>query len=282
MLGGWTPDLVPVTEDATYTAVYVPTPPVASVTISGSTTEYIHLNDAWNAVNGATAASTLTLLGDVDITDYLTYNNASGKNCTFDLNGHTISGTGLAIFNLNTANITFTVTDNSDEQQGKLLLNSTGTSVAYGVMVSKGTFVLNGGTIEAHIKANTSQGVRVANGASFTMNGGIINVETTNSKNGDGVFVNTTGTATINGGTVRVHAAATGYAVNVVGTTTIMGGKFYASGSSAACVYRTGTLSLRGGQYSSDTDLAANCATNYYVFPNDNATYPYKVAGAYT
>jgi hypothetical protein len=98
------------------------------------------------------------------------------------------------------------------------------------------------------------------------MNGGTIEAETTNNKSGCGVFANTTATATINGGTIRVHAAATGYAVNVAGTTTITGGKFYATGTGAtACVVNTGTLTLQGGYYNSATNLATYISSPYEV-----------------
>jgi len=278
MLGGWTPDLASVTEDATYMAVYVPAPPVASVTISGTTTNYYRFANAWSAVNGASAASTLTLLQDVALTSMLTF--TSSRNCTFDLNGYTISNTNLVMFNLNKTGITFTLTDGSEEQTGKVVVNSTGSSTAYGVLVSKGAFVLHTGTIEAHLQANTSQGVRVASGASFTMEGGMIDVVTTNAKNGDGVFANTTGTATITGGTIRVNAAGVSYAVEAVGTVTVSGGHFYAAGSSAACV--TGSLTLQGGYYNLNTNLSDNTSVPYYVFPNADETYLYKVAEGYT
>lgn len=279
MLGGWTPDLVPVTEDVTYTAVYVPTPPVASVTISGTTTEYIHFDDAWTAVNSASAASTIKLLDDVALASMLTF--TSGRNCTFDLNGYTITNTDLVMFNLNKASSTFTLTDGSEGQTGKVVVRSNGASAAYGVLVSKGTFVLHAGTIEAYLQANTSQGVRVANGASFTMEGGTIDVMTTNAKNGDGVFANTTGSATITGGTIRVRAAATGYAVNSVGTVTVTGGHFDAAGgTSAACV--AGSPTLQGGYYNININLSDNTSAPYYVFPNADETYLYKVSAGYT
>ena len=279
MLGGWTPDLASVTEDATYTAVYVPAPPVASVTISGTTTNYYRFANAWSAVNGASAASTLTLLQDVALTSMLTF--TSSRNCTFDLNGYTISNTDLVMFNLSKTGITFTLTDGSEEKTGKVVIRSNGASTAYGVLVSKGTFVLHAGTIEAYLQANTSQGVRVANGASFTMEGGAIDVMTTNAKNGDGVFANTTGSATITGGTIRVRAAATGYAVNAVGAVTVTGGHFYAAGgTSTACV--AGSPTLQGGYYNINTNLVDNTSASYYVFPNADETYLHRVAEGYT
>ena len=275
---GWTPDLSSVTGDVTYTASYNTTPVVASVTISGVTTYYTTFNPAWTAANSATAASTIKLLSNITAASILTYNNSNTQNCTLDLNGHTISSTQQAVLNP-TVSVTFTLTDSSEGKNGKLLSNATATNVAYGVLVSAGTFVMENGTIEAYLQANTSQGVRVANGASFTMEGGTIDVMTTNAKNGDGVFVNTTGTATINGGTIRVNAAAAGYAVENKGSATITDGQFYATGTgSTACVVNTGTLTLHGGYYNVNTNLATYVASPYQVLPNDDATYLYKVA----
>ena len=281
IFAGWSPAFTGTMPAAntTYTATWA----VASVTINGTTTLYTTFAPAWTAANSATAASTLTLLQDVTVTNYLKYDNSSKTNCTFNLNGHTISTTNIVMFYLIMDDVTFTLTDDSEGQSGKVSVHSNDGSTAYGVLVSKGRFVLDAGTIEVNLRASTSQGVRVANGASFTMNGGTIDVQTTNNRNGDGVFVNTTGTAIIGGGEIHVRAAATGYAVNAAGTTTITGGKFSAEGgSSAACVYRTGTLTLQGGYYSLNTNLAANCATNYHVFPNSDASYPHKVAEGYT
>jgi uncharacterized repeat protein (TIGR02543 family) len=281
IFAGWSPAFTGTMPAAntTYTATWA----VASVIINGTTTLYTTFAPAWTAANSATAASTLTLLQDVTVNNYLKYDNSSKTNCTFNLNGHTVSTTDIVMFHLITEDVTFTLTDDSEGQSGKVSVHSNDGSTAYGVLVSKGRFVLDAGTIEANLRAITSQGVRVANGASFTMNGGKIDVETTNNRNGDGVFVNTTGTAIIGGGEIHVNAAATGYAVNAAGTTTITGGKFSAEGgSSAACVYRTGTLTLQGGYYSLNTNLAANCAANYHVFSNSDASYPHKVAEGYT
>ena len=286
----WTPALVPVTGDATYTATYTATliQVAASVTIgTGEPTYYATWDAAWSAAVAAGDAVTVKLLADVSNVAMLTY--TYNQNCTLDLNGHRLtSSASQAAIQVNNANIIFTVTDSSNDKTGKIYIDASSTTTAYGVLVSAGNFVLNAGTIEAHLKANTSHGVRVSAGASFTMSGGTIDVVTTNSKNGDGVYTHingsNAGTAIISGGTVRVNAAGNGYAVENNGTTTITGGYFYAIGSSAACVKRNNnsSLTLQGGYFNLSTDLEANCATNYHVFTNADATYQYKVAEGYT
>ena len=266
---GWSPAVGAITDNTEYTAMYSTTPVVASVTISGATSYYTTFDgtgSAWVAANSATAASTIKLLSNITATSILTYNNSNTQDCTLDLNGHTISSTKQAVLNPTIAGITFTLTDNSENHNGKLLSNATAIDVAYGILVSAGTFVMENGTIEAHLLASTSQGVRVANGASLTMNGGTIEVETTNNKSGCGVFANTTATATINGGSIRVNAAAVGFAVENKGTTTITGGKFYATATGAtACVVNTGTLTLQGGYYNINTNLATHTSAPYEV-----------------
>ena len=281
---GWSPAVGEITGNTEYTATYSTSPVVAAVTIgSAEPTYYATITEAWTAVHNAGIVSTLKLLQDVSDVSMLTYSHL--RNCTLDLNGHTLtSNADQAALRVNSsnANATFTVTDSSNSKNGKIYIDASSTTAAYGVLVSAGNFVLNAGTIEAHLKANTSHGVRVATGASFTMSGGTIDVVTTNSKNGDGVFAN--GTATISGGTVRVNAAGTGNAVETSGTVTITDGCFNAIGSSASCVKRNNnsSLTLQGGVYNLSTNLDGSCATNYYVFTNSDATYQYKVAEGYT
>jgi hypothetical protein len=258
---------------------------VASVTISGVTTYYTAFEgpgNAWSAANNATSPSTIKLLKDITATSILTYNNSNTQNCTLDLNGHIISSTKQAVLNP-TVGVTFTLTDNSEGKNGKLLSNATATGAAYGVLVSAGTFVLDAGTIEAHLQATTSYGIRVAANTFFIMNGGMINVTTTNAQAGSGVYTHynagTIGTVTINGGTIRVNAAAVGYAVENKGTATITDGQFYATGTgSTACVVNTGTLTLHGGYYNTDANLENYVEAPYQVLPNEDETYPYKVA----
>ncbi|MBR0195817.1 MAG: InlB B-repeat-containing protein [Paludibacteraceae bacterium] len=261
------------------------TPLVASVTINSVTTEYSSFADAWSAVNSATAASTLKLLDDVDLTTGLEYTNAS-KNCMLDLNGHIISGSATPLLKIAQNGITFTITDLSEAKEGRIECNTHINGQKWAVEVSQSTLRFEGGTIYAK---NTQAGtlfIGIYSGASgvIEISGG--NIHTVTTANNPTYGVLTFGTATISSGSIQVEAAGTGYAVEAYGNNTnilITGGNFYATGSSAACVHRSkGTHTLRGGYYNSDTNLAAQCATNYHVFPNDDATYLYKVAEGYT
>ena len=289
LFNGWDAELVPVTGDATYTATYTETLLQAKASVAvgeGEPVGYATFAAAWSAATGAGAAATVKLLEDVSNVAMLEYTR--NHNLTLDLNGHKLTNNAAqAAILVNNAAITFTVTDSSIGKNGKIYINASNTIAAYGVLVSAGNFVLNGGTIEAHLQANTSYGVRVAAGASFSMSDGMIDVVTTNSRNGDGVYVHKSGdnagSATISGGTVSVKAAGNGYAVEAVGTVTITGGYFYATGSSAACaVSNNGVLVLQGGYYNTNNYLNRYTATPYCVLPNSDATYPYKVAEGYT
>ncbi len=261
------------------------TPLVASVTIGSTTTEYSSFADAWTVVNSASAASTLKLLDDVDLTTGLEYTNAS-KNCTLDLNGHVISGSATPLLQITQSGITFTITDLTEAKEGRIECNTHINGQKWTVEVSQSTLRFEGGTIYAK---NTQAGtlfIGIYSGASgvIEISGG--NIHTVTPANNPTYGVLTFGTATISSGSIQVEAAGKGYAVEAYGDNTnilITGGNFYATGSSAACVHRSkGTLTLRGGYYNSDTNLAAQCAMNYHVFPNDDATYLYKVAEGYT
>ena len=84
---GWTPEVVAVTDDATYTATFDAVPFVASVTAGGTTTKY---TDFGTAVSNWTDGSTLTLLADVQINSTI---DVTGTK-TLDLNGYGITKSG--------------------------------------------------------------------------------------------------------------------------------------------------------------------------------------------
>ena len=152
---------------------------------------------------------------------------------------------------------------------------------------------MDAGTVFLRSKANTyNEGIRIDPASStFTMNGGKIHVVTTDGQPACGIV--SRGVAVINGGAVQVETSGTGYGIearvsddgNNIGNVTVNGGKFLVTGTTAACAYKSAanaTLKLQGGYYNSDTNLSTYCAANYLVFPNDDATYPYKVAEDYT
>jgi uncharacterized repeat protein (TIGR02543 family) len=285
-------DIPAVSGAVTYTATYNSAPTVASVTVSGNTTYYATIEAAFAAANSSvTYDPTITLLRDASTTTttYISYTGA--RNCTLNLNEHTLSSTtAQALLFINKAGITFTITDLTESKSGTLHLESTSTDNRWCVYVSQGNLQMDAGTISLHSKANQfNEGVRIDPVAStFTMNGGKVYVVTSDSKTACGI--DSRGVAVINGGEIQVEASGAGYGIEArvkdsnIGNVTVYGGKFLVTGTTAACAYKSAanaTLKLQGGYYNNDTELEEKCATNYHVLPNADATYQYKVAEAY-
>ena len=283
-------------DEAEYIAGYrylVTDDPVAKVKVGSEVTYYTTIEAAFAAANSSvTYDPTITLLRDASTTTTTFISYTGARNCTLNLNGHTLSSTtAQALLYINKAGITFTITDLTETQSGILNLQSTSTADRWCVYVAKGNLQMDAGTISLHSKANQfNEGVRIDPAAStFTMNGGKVQVVTSDGKPACGIV--SKGTAVISGGEIQVEAAGAGYGIEArvkdsnIGNVTVNGGKFLVTGTTAACAYRSdakATLKLQGGYYNSDTDLSTYCATNYHVFPNDDATYQYKVAEAYT
>ena len=285
-------DIPAVSGAVTYTATYNSAPTVASVTVSGNTTYYATIEAAFAAANSSvTYDPTITLLRDASTTTttYISYTGA--RNCTLNLNGHTLSSTtAQALLFINKAGITFTITDLTESKSGTLHLESTSTDNRWCVYVANGNLQMDAGTISLHSKANQfNEGVRIDPVAStFTMNGGKVYVVTSDSKTACGI--DSRGVAVINDGEIQVEASGAGYGIEArvkdsnIGNVTVNGGKFLVTGTTAACAYKSAanaTLKLQGGYYNNDTELEEKCATNYHVLPNADATYQYKVAEAY-
>ena len=292
---GWSDEVAQTmpAHDVTYTAQWEYNG-VACVTINGTTTYYMTIDAAFTAANASTTYEpTITLLKDAaTTTQMISYTGA--KNCTLNLNGHTLSSTtAQALLYINHADITFTITDLTESQLGTLHLKSTSTDNRWCVYVAKGNLQVDAGTISLCSKANQfNEGIRIDPTAStFTMNGGKVHVETSDGKPARGIV--SRGIAVINDGEIQVEASGVGYGVearvsddgNNIGNVTVNGGKFLVTGTTAACAYRSdtkATLKLQGGYYSSDTNLATYCATDYAVLPTADTTYPFMVAKSVT
>ena len=266
------------------------TPAVASVTVNSATTYYATIDDAFTAANSSvTYAPTITLLRDASTTTTTFISYTGARNCTLNLNGHTLSSTtAQALLYINMEGITFTITDLTDTQSGTLNLQSTSTSNRWCVYVANGNLQMDAGTVFLRSKADQfNEGIRIDPAAStFTMNGGKVHVVTSDSKPACGIV--SKGIAVINGGEIQVETSGTGYGIearNTTGNVTVSDGKFLVTGTTDACAYKSAanaTLKLQGGYYNTNTNLEANCETNYHVLPlTGEDPYKYEVAEAY-
>ena len=284
------------TDDAEYIAGYryiVTADPVAKVKVGSSVTYHPTVASAFKTANAATSASTITMLKDASVTSQLRLGNADGRNCTLDLNGHTITSTSSEQYPLivRTSGGSLTITDLTESKLGRLDIttnfNSTGKSAnPYGVYVYTGTFNLNAGTISVSCSTDTVCGIVAKASQTFTMNGGTLDVSATNMV---GYGVNSSGTATIKNGTVQVAAMGKAYGIaRSGGTFTVEDGKFNIS-STSATAYATNksstdaNLVIQGGWYTTNTRLATGVAAPYQVLSlAGQSPYLYEVAEAYT
>ncbi|MHB9293610.1 hypothetical protein Holit_02737 [Hollandina sp. SP2] len=194
------------------------------------------LGDAlvWLIANAAEGgAYILTLTGDETISPQsLSYN---GKKVRITLNGgaaeRTVSlGSTGSLFTIESG-VTLTLDNNLTLQcytTSQVRVNSGGTLVMNdgskisrsAVVVSNGTFTMNGGEISGNTATSyRGGGVYVSNGA-FTMNGGEISGST--ASDGGGVYVST-GTFTMNGGEISGNTTSYGGGgVYVYGTGTFI------------------------------------------------------------
>ena len=198
------------------------TPAVASVTINTTTTYYATLAEAFEAASGSeTYASKITVLKDVEeLTERLDFTGK--KNCTLDLNGHTVAGTATTLLYINASGNKLTINDLTAGKKGKLSLEPASTGSSYCVFIYKGTVELKAGTIYANYSkgSGTKYGVYCRSSHYFTMDGGLIDIETTSNRTTCGVY--SLGTTNINAGKIKVKSTATAYGVDCAyGTTTI-------------------------------------------------------------
>ena len=287
-------------EDLTITAQWEPA--VASVTVSSTTTYYATFLDAFNYAK-TQATATIALLSDIEETSTaLTYDKASG-NCTLDLNGHTvtltITGAGtseIKMFNINAASSTFTITDNSNDKDGKLVLKqgittTTATKRWRGIYLTDGTLILNVGDVQVindFTYASTSNSgivsaIYVAAGKTFTMNGGSVYAESPYYPRAIEVGGSTSANATVtlNAGTITANATVVTNAMGIYtmgGTTTIKDGVTINATTKTKSAYGIYVESSKNG-YAGKVEMSggtvnstSTTTTAYGVYVNMNAT----------
>ncbi len=162
------------------------------------------------------------------------------------------------------------------------------TSQAFGIY-AQGDLTMTGGTVYANADTK-ARGIYVYGASTSTAIATLANVTVEAETSGDNclaiygyayadITVNS-GTYTANGTGGTVYAVYARNQATVSGS--INGGKFSAP---AKELFKgtNATFTLSGGYYVHETDLEANCATNYHVLPLEGEEpYMYEVAEAYT
>lgn len=278
--------------------------PCVSVTDVLETRYFYFLSDAFTIANGK-KNTTITLLKDVPtITSAVSF-TAKNTSCTLDLNGHVIPGTVSSMLTINASGSTFTITDGTEEKEGRIQLTVADNARRYCVNLTSGALILNAGTISAvntktynssSAKATQSCGLIVKPGMTFTMNGG--RVEALATYNPYGIYVegstSSGGTITINGGTVHAESTQVSapYGIYGYGTWNINSGatiEAVAKTTSACALYVEattnkyfGTLNLNGGT----VNATASTKTAQGVYVNcamvSNKTTPNTFGATYS
>ena len=167
--------------------------PYVSVTDAAETRTFYVIKEAFNVAQIKKNA-TITLLRDLpNVTEVLTY-ETQNTTCTLDLNGHLLGGNLANLITVNAPSATFTITDNSDLKNGKIL-----NEASKAVYVQKGALVVANGTIE-------STGAYAIEGAAtttITINGGYFAADTK--------CVNVNGNCSISGGYFNLNTGLDTY-----------------------------------------------------------------------
>ena len=289
--------------------------PKVRVTDAIETRDFFFLPEAFAIANGKKNA-TITILKDItDTTTPLSYTQTN-TTCTLDLNGHTVnltitgSGTtGVNMIKIDASGSTFTITDNSAEKDGKLILKqgittATATKRWYGIVLANGSLALNAGEVQAindftyTSTSNTGivSAVYVAAGKTFTMNGGSIYAESPYYPRAIDIAGATSAkaTVTLNAGTITANATTVTNAMGIYtvgGTTTIKEGVTINTTTKTTSAYGIyvdastsgywGTVNMTGGTVNSTatTTTALGAFVNgTYTFNN---TTPNTIKGTY-
>ena len=174
-----------------------------------------------------------------------------------------------------------------------------GTGYTYGsnaIQLEAGTSLqVNGGKIESKALAN-ARAINALGSSSVTITNGTFIATTTYNGSSDLSDIAATvytdgGTTTINNGTFTATTAKSAshniYATSASQTINVSGGKFEVSGGTTTQNINDATaasnMSLTGGYYSHNANLATYAKTPYHVLPwTGEAPYNYEVAEAYT
>ena len=231
--------------------------PFVRVADALETREFYMIKEAFN-VASIKKDVTITILRDIpNVTESLVY-TTQNTTCTLDLNGHIVTGSCNYLLDINAPGSTFTITDNSTYKNGELRACPSGDARRYGYKLTAGTLKLVAGKMYSTniterknvdgVKNVRITGMTVANGATFTMEGG--DFECIDEYNNYGIEVATGGVVNMKGGRVYVRSTV-----------------WY---STYGIYLNRGTLNMSGGTV--ECSAAGNDAV-YGVYVNAAASY---------
>ena len=288
-------------------------PTVTMYKNAGVTSEIAITKSMTIDLNGKTISSTLaSATGVFNI-------NASGKTLTIkdsDTGGkidHTASYSGK-LYGINFTAGSLNIIGGTIYAKNTTTANNTNYR-AYGIYPNGGTAItMSSGAIEAHTPNNPSPfGIYSEVACTFTMTGGTIIANGTSAARG--IYVK--GTTNLTDATITVSGSSSHTIFAVSGNMTINSGTYTTiGGGESYCIFHrnnaitinggyfstpnklykrdtngtyTGTITLKGGCYSNDVELADKCASGYQVFALTAAEkaevgsdYNYKVTAIYT
>ena len=175
---GWSPEIVPVTADVTYTAQFQKWEAEVYEGENPTPKRFEHFTDAWNAAKNLPVAK-VKLLSNVSMSTQLvlTPDSAAGsKPLTLDLNNHTLAYTGTTdrFVIVNKAGCVLKVADSSVANGGVLKYEGSYNGGIYTVVSYSGDIVLESGKIFAKntYAGKSSRAVTPCATTTFTMTGG--------------------------------------------------------------------------------------------------------------
>ena len=226
------------------------------------------------AVDAVTSGQTIKLMADITLSTAVTIASSNAYNFTLDLNGKKLT------FNFNyyikhDGSGTLTITDNSDEKNGKI------SALSGTIVVQSGNLIIAGGTVECTSASNAT--IYLSGTGSVSVSGGLV------TGNRIAITNQSAGTVVISGGTVKSTGSGMAIYNDSTGSVTISGGTVESTDSSGAAVYNkpagiitvsSGSPVIRGGGQAMNkaptlgTGMQVTASTDYSGSP----TTPY-IAG---
>ena len=229
---------------------------VAKVKVNGEEQEFAMLQGAIRFARRQNSEAVVTILEDVPFYGpHKLVPTVDDNDITLDLNGFTVSAVTTAdrFLTIDKAGMRFSLTDRSAEQSGIWQMNATVDATAYGLLCNKGELRITGGMIMLPPSGNkeTVAFGTLTEDALLTISGGQITAQS--------ALLSKGGAITVSGGLFNTPT-------NISGTP-------------------AGTITLTGGYYVSDEQLADYCEFPYAVLPTTDADkervgeiYAYKIS----